>query len=194
MFVVGSRVHSLEPRHDGTHRREHLQQKFILLRIKTMSAHAATQVPASCHTQGKCMCKQQVDWEGHSSKTCVCLYDRVCPCVWTGPCTMDKHLGGLRRGRRKSCCLCRISAVRSSYAWNVCVTVCGWIAGGDHSNFQLHLKQTAPLKKVQVVHQLLCFLLKSSHTHLHKQHAESVKPVSMQGFLSVYSIPVENLV
>lgn len=120
------------------------------------------------------LCEQQVDQEGHSCKTCVCLYEQSV-CVCAGLFTMGKYSGGRGKGRGKRCCLCRLSAMRSSYLWNMCVTVCGWGVGAQQ--LPAASKTNRASKKgilAQVVHQLLRFLLKScythsqSHTHKHK--------------------------
>lgn len=76
-------------------------------------------------------------------------------CMWwqsglcAGALKTAKHLGGRGNGRGKRCeqCFCGFLTMRSSYLWNVCMTVCGWGTGGQHCDSQLHLKQTESPKR-----------------------------------------------
>lgn len=127
-------------------------------------------------------------------------------CMWwqsglcAGALKTAKHLGGRGNGRGKRCeqCFCGFLTMRSSYLWNVCMTVCGWGTGGQHCDSQLHLKQTESPKKGFLLRLFSscsassCPLTSSSpYTHKHTQMQKLLIQWNqdyMHRHLSIYSL------
>lgn len=63
-----------------------------------------------------CVCEQQLDQIAFSCKTWVCLYEQF-------SCLQATFQEAVER-KWEHCCLCRLSTARSSYLWNMHVTVC----------------------------------------------------------------------